>query len=351
VQIHGQIRTRFLPLAVMAVMALTAFSIASPLRAQGADDLNATPLSDVHSVLQADSSSSSYVGDPFAKLFAGQAQDEGAAGGYPGSPKTGRSSPSEAPPHYEIEGFVQWRNLNESANINTSGTATGLAFNVSKDLGLSGQTPGFLFRFLWTPEKVILHASSLLRVEYGQIDRTKTHVVTGEITFEGQTYPIGAAIQTQLHNGSFEAAYAPLWGIPKFKIGPQFVFQDLIVNIRLAGSTLSSTAPVTVTSNNSNFVFQLGFAFDLTPVKQVDIYGHLGAIPCCGGGWTGTQSEFGVKFYVARSVSIIGGVRQNSLTRSFTAGPKTVNGETFGPVSASLGWSGVGPFFGASYRF
>jgi hypothetical protein len=347
-QAHREIRTQFPPLAVIA---LTAFSMASPLPAQTADGSNATQSPDVHSVLQADSSLSSYVGNPFTNLFAGQAQDEAAAGDYPGSPKTGSSGSSEASPHFEIQGTFQWRNLNENININTSGAATGTAFNLSRDLGLSGQTPGFLFRFLWTPEKKILHASSLVRVEYGQIDRTHTRTLTGEINFEGETYPIGASVQTQLHNGSFEAAYAPLWGTAKYRIGPQFVFQDLIINVKLAGSTLSSTAPVVVTSNNSNFVFQLGFAFDLAPVRQVDIYGHLGGIPCCGGGWTGTQSEFGVKYYVTRSVSIIGGVRQNSLTRSFTAGPKTVDGETFGPVSASIGWTGVGPFVGATYRF
>jgi hypothetical protein len=347
-QIYRQTCRRFLPLAVIA---LTAFSIASPLRAQAPDSSNATQSPDLNSILQADSSHSSYIGDPFAKLFAGQAQEEAAAGGYPGSPKTGSSGSSAAPPHFEIQGMVQWRNLNEDVNINSSGTATGTSFNLSRDLGLSGQTPGFMFRFLWTPEKKILHASSLLRVEYGQINRTHTSTLTGEITFEGETYTIGAAVQTQLHNASFEVAYAPLWGNDKFRIGPQFVFQDLIVNVKLTGATLSSTTPTTVTSDNSNFVFQLGFAFDLTPVKQIDIYGHLGAIPCCGGGWTGTQSEFGVKYYVSRSVSIIGGVRQNSLTRSFTAGPKTVNGTTFGPVHASIEWSGVGPFFGASYRF
>jgi hypothetical protein len=336
---------------LLALIALTAFSIAFPLRAQAADDSNATLSPDLLSVLQADSSRSSYIGDPLAKLFAGQAQDEAAARGYPGSPQMHSSTPSQAPPHFEIQGMVQWRNLDEHVNINTNGTAAGTSFNLSRDLGLSGQTPGFLFRFLWTPEKKILHASSMLRAEYGQIDRTHTRTLTGEITFEGQTYPVGASIQTQLHNASFEAAYAPLWGNDKFKIGPQFVFQDLIINVKLKGATLSSPTQVTVTSDNSNFVFQLGFDFELTPIRQVDVYGHLGAIPCCGGGWTGSQSEFGVKYFIGSSFGIIGGVRQNSLTRSFTVGPKTVDGETFGPVSASIGWSGVGPFVGATYRF
>jgi hypothetical protein len=344
-----KIRRQFL---LLAVTPLTTFLTASPLCAQAGDDSVATQLPGLHSVLQADPSSLSYVGDPFTKLFAGQAQDAAEAGGYPPSPQRASSGASSwAPTHFEIQGFVQWRNLNQDVNINTSGTATGTSFNLSRDLGLSGQTPGFLFRFLWTPEKKILHASSLLRVEYGQLNRTKTHVLTREITFEGETYTVGAAVQTHAHNASFEAAYAPLWGNNKFKIGPQFVFQDLVVNVRLSGATLSSTTPVVVTSNNNNFVFQLGFDFELTPVRQVDIYGHLGAIPCCGGGWTGTQSEFGVKYYVARSFSIIGGVRQNSLTRSFTAGPKTENGITFGPVHASLEWVGVGPFVGASFRW
>jgi hypothetical protein len=41
-------------------------------------------------------------------------------------------------------------------NISTSNNS----FNLSRTLGLSGQTPGFLFRFLWTPEKKILGATS-----------------------------------------------------------------------------------------------------------------------------------------------------------------------------------------------
>jgi hypothetical protein len=291
----------------VAVMALAVFSVASSLRAQGVDDSNATRSADLNSVLHADSSRPSYAGDPLDKLFAEQAQEAAAPGGYPPSPKTGPSNSSWAPAHFEIQGIAQWRNLNQSVNISTSNNS----FNLSRDLGPSGQTP----------EKRILGTSSLLRVDYGQITRTQNHVLTGEINFEGEVYPIGAAIQTQNQNKSFEAAYSPLWGNDKFRIGPMFVFQDLIVNIKLTGATLSSPTPVTVAANSSNFVFQLGFDFELTPIKQVDIYGHLGAIPCCGGGWTGEQSEFGVKYYVVQSLSIIGGVKQNSLTRSFTAGP------------------------------
>jgi hypothetical protein len=338
-QAFSQICRRFLPLAVIP---LTAFSTMSPLRAQAADDLNAT-----QSPNGTNSSPSSYVGDPFAKLFASQAQDDAAAGGYPGSPQTGSSNSTWAPTHFEIEGMVQWRNLNESVNISTTNTG----FNVSRDLGLSGQTPGFLLRFLWTPEKKILGAKSVLRVDYGQINRTHTRVLTGEINFEGETYPVGASVQTQLHNAKFEVAYTPLWGNDKFRIGPMVTLGDLIVNIKLTGATLSSPTPVSVASDNANFIVTLGFAFEFTPVKQFDLYGHLGAIPCCGGGWTGEESEFGVKYYLARSFSITGGVRQSSLTRSFTAGPTTVNGQTFGPVKGSLEWSGVGPFIGATYRF
>ena len=334
-----QIYRRFLALAVIAI---AVFSMTSSLRAQGTDDSN------VKSVLQADSARSPYVGDPFAKLFAIQADGSAAAGGYPASPQMPSSnSPSWAATHFEILGMVQWRDLNQNVNISTTNTG----FNLSKDLGLSGQTPGFLFRFLWTPDKKILGAKSQLRVEYGAITRTRTHTLTGEINFEGVVYPIGAALQTQNQNKSFEAVYSPMWGNDKFRIGPEFVFQDLIVNLKLTGATLSSPTPVTVTANSSNFVFQLGFNFDWTPVRQVDVYGFLGAIPCCGGGWTGTQSEFGLKYYVARSFSIVGGVRQGSLTRSFTVGPTTVNGETFGPVTGSIGWSGAGPFVGATYRF
>jgi hypothetical protein len=235
-----QIYRQFL---LVAVIVLATISMTSSLHAQAGDNPNATQSPDLNSVLQTDSPRSPYAGDPFAKFFAGQAEDEAATAGYPPSPKTGSSGSAWAPTHFEIQGMVQWRNLNENVNINTSGAATGTGFDLSRDLGLSGQTPGFLFRFLWTPEKKILHASSLLRVEYGQIDRTHTRALTGEINFEGEVYPVGAAIQTQLHNASFEAAYAPLWGTDKYRIGPMFVFQDLIINHKLTGATLSSRAP------------------------------------------------------------------------------------------------------------
>jgi hypothetical protein len=340
-----QIHRRFLPLPAVALMG---FAMASSLRAQGVDDSNGTRLADLNSVLQADSARRLNVGDPFTKLFAIQADDSAAVGGYPASPQMHSSSSSSwAPTHFEIEGMAQWRNLNQSVNISTTNTG----FNLSRDLGLSGQTPGFLFRFLWTPGKKILGAKSQLRVEYGQITRTNTRTLTGEINFEDVVYPVGAALQAQDQTKSFEVAYSPMWGNDKFRIGPLFVFQDLIVNVKLTGATLSSQTPTTVASNNSDFVFQLGFNFDLTPVKQVDLYGFLGAIPCCGGGWTGTQSEFGLKYYLNRSFSIVGGVRQGSLTFSSTVGPITVNGETFGPVHGTIGWSGVGPFIGATYRF
>jgi len=337
VQIHGCL----LPLALIA---LTAFSTAPSLRAQGVDGSNAPNL---NSVVQAESPRSSSVGDPFAKLFAGQAQEAAAAGGYPASPQMGSPSSSWAPTHFEIEGMVQWKNLNESVNI----SSTNSGFNLSRDLGLTGQTPGFLLRFVWTPEKKILGAKSLLRIDYGQINRTHTRTLTREINFEGEVYTVGAAIQTQVHNAKFEVAYAPLWGNDKFRIGPLISVGDLIVNVKLTGATLSSPTPVSVASNNSNFIVTLGFDFEFTPVKQVDLYGHLGAIPCCGAGWTGTESEFGLKYYLARSFSISGGVRQSSLTRSFTVGPVTVNGTTFGPVHGSLEWVGVGPFIAATYRF
>src|SRR5271167_4284557 len=158
-----QIYPRFL---TFAVVALTALATIPSLRAQGTDDLN------VNSVLQADSARSSYVGGPSTKLFAIQPGDPAAAGGYPASPQMHSSnSPSSAPTHFEILGMVQWRDLNQNVNISTTNTG----FNLSRDLGLSGQTPGFLFRFLWTPDKKILGAKSQLRVEYGQITRTRTH--------------------------------------------------------------------------------------------------------------------------------------------------------------------------------
>ncbi len=346
-----QIPKRFLPLVAIT---LTAFFTASLLRAQGGNNSSATPSPDVRSVLQADSASSSYVGDPFAKLFARQADDAAAAGGYPASPQMGSSSSSWAPAHFEIQGIAQWKNLNQNVNLSATcvGTTcplTGTGFNLSKDLGLSGQTPGPLVRFLWMPERKILGATSLVRVEWSETTRTKNHTTTTEIDIGDVVFPAGTTLQAQLKNRSFELAYAPEWGNDKFRIGPMFVYQHLGVDVILKNLTPGAPPPTNVSVNVPNNIFQLGLDFEYTPVKEINAYGHAGFIPCCGGGWHEADTEFGLKYYLARSFSIIGGVRYTYLKRDF-AGSITEDSTTVA-ANGSLKWPGVGPFVGATFRF
>jgi len=199
---------------------------------------------------------------------------------------------------------------------------------------------GPLFRFIWTPEKKILHATSKVWVEYGQIDRSRTKTISGSFAFAGRIYLVDSTLKTELNTKQFEMGYAPRWGNDTFRIGPSFTYERLDVDFILTDLTPGAPPPIRREVNVPNNVFLVGGDFDYTPTNRIDAYGHLGAVPCCGGGWHVFESEFGTKYFFTRHISVMGGVRYSYLRRDFdlpetavTSGDQTV---TVGPFSGSL---------------
>jgi hypothetical protein len=211
------------------------------------------------------------------------------------------------------------------------------------------------FGFLWTPDKEILGAKSRVWVEWEQLDRSNTRAVSAMFTFDGVTYAVNTALRTELNTNLFSAGYSPQWGSDKFRIGPEFVFQHLAVDVKLTNLTPGAPPPITQEVNVPNFMAIIGVNFDYKPVQQFDVYGRSGWIPCCGGGWHGNQTEFGVKYYIRRNIGIIGGIRYYWLRRDFNLPAQEVTSSegtfSLGPFSGNIKFPGVGPFVGASFRF
>jgi hypothetical protein len=275
-------------------------------------------------------------------------------------PAASSSSSGWSPTHFEILGFVQWRNLSSNSGFSSTYClpASGCVINtgsLSNNLPFSGSGVGPDFRFIWTPEKKILNATSKIWVDWGQIDRSRTRTITGEFTFLGVDYVVNSTLQAQLNNKLFSLGYAPRWGNDKFRIGPEFEYQRLNVNFVINNLTTGAPPPTHESLSVPNNIMVIGIDFDYMPVQQFDVFGRSGWIPCCGGGWHENETEFGAKYYIRRNFSILGGFRYYYLKRDFSAPANTVTvaGEpvVLGPFSGFIKFPGIGPFIGMSYRF
>ena len=370
---------RILCLTVAALLASgpATLSLATPSpqsRETAAEPPSATPASDQDASLPSLQETAALTANPFANPFAGfgpaGAGEDGAAGAeptaaaaplaYPAGAPAPRTPPSEwAPTHFELEGFAQWRNLSADSNISTSyclpsGCVNNTA-SFGNSLGLTGFGVGGLVRFIWKPEKTIRGATSKIWMEYGQINRSRTRTISGSITLLGTTYTINTGLQVQLQTPSFELGYAPRWGNDKFRIGPEIVYQRLSTNFIITNQTQNAPPPTKVSLNVPNNILLLGVDADYGPVHQFDLYGHAAFIPCCGGGWHETDTEFGAKYYLRRGFSLMGGIKYVYLKNDFNV-PATVvmtqgGSISVGPFSGSIKFPGVGPFVGASVRF
>lgn len=324
-------------LGIVSIPAATAL-----LRAQGDDDSNAGKPPNSQSVGsdEAASSGSSFRSDPIARLL--EKLDAAGAGGFPGM------SWGNGPAHYEFVGMVQWKDTGSNNEIST-GNQT---INFGSRIGLGGFAAGPLVRFLWKPSLTVLGARMSVRVEYGQIIRARTRTITLPTIFGGQIFPVSTALRSKISTKSFQAAWSPMWGTDKFRIGPYVAYQRLDVAFTLTNETSGAPPPISREVRVPNDVGYIGGNFDAYPIKQVAIYGWAGAVPCCGSGWHLFDSEAGVKYYFVREFSITAGYRYSYLKRDFTIPPVTVLGVVIYPGSSGfLKIPGGGPFVGLSFRF
>ena len=86
--------------------------------------------------------------------------------------------------------------------VDGGGGITGTEINLERDLGL-GDTTRFRIDGYWR-----LAEHHKIRVMYFDTDRTVSHVLSREITFQGTTYPIDAQIDTRMQTTIAEVAYA-----------------------------------------------------------------------------------------------------------------------------------------------
>lgn len=232
---------------------------------------------------------------------------------------------------------AQWKNFSKGAGLTIPPNPE---INFSQDSGF-GQSVGPVFRFIFIPKGTFLGADNKFRIEYGWLNRDQNFIINRTITIPGRVILINSNLDLNIKTKDFRLAYAPRWGNDKVRIGPLFEYEHLGVNLKLTNLSPNAPPPLTTELDVPNNILNLGFDFDITPSEKVDVYGFLGAIPCCGGGWHGVNTEYGVKFFPVSHFGINGGFRYSNLRFEGTS-----NNITF-----TLRTSGIGPFVGATFRF
>ena len=262
-------------------------------------------------------------------------------------PGKGSSTSGMKSTHFEIQGIAQWRNMSSSSGVTTAQFGS---ISLSNTLGVARMQVGPLLRFIWTPEFKLLGAKSKFWVEFGEITRLRSHTISYSFTFLGNLYVIDSTLSAQFKTRQFELAYAPRWGNAKFRIGPGFWYERMDVSLALSDVN-AGQPPITGGLDFPNSIFLLGPDFDYAPKRRFDLYGHAGAVPCCGGGWHVFESELGAKYYFAHGFGVMGGVRYSYVKRDWSVPANVVGGVTIGPFSGFLKFPEWGPFVGMSWRF
>jgi len=232
---------------------------------------------------------------------------------------------------------AQWKDTSRSSGLTIPPNPQ---INFSRDAGL-GERVGPVFRFIFIPQGRFLGADNKFRIEYGWLNQDKDFIINRTITIPGRVIVINSNLNLNVKTKDFHLAYSPRWGNEKVRIGPLFEYEHLDVNLKLTNLTPNAPPPTTTELDTPNNIFNLGFDFDITPSEKVDIYGFLGAIPCCGDGWHGVSTEYGVKFLPVKHFGINAGFRYSNLRFEGTS-----NDITF-----ALKTAGIGPFVGATFRF
>lgn len=226
----------------------------------------------------------------------------------------------------EFEGRYWAADLDAKIRITESGV--GEEFDLKSDLGINDEN---------MPEgRIYWHTgrNSKLRFAYTQLEVDGDQTVTRTIQFSGQTFTAGTRVVSD-----FEIKYLRLGWIWQFlnlfdkvKLGP-------VLELKAVNADVSLDAPSLGIREAENFWAGLptaGLAFNITPIKKLDLFAEFSGLPAGGIGYF-LDAEAGIKITPFKYCSIIGGYRAIRL--------KAEDGSDFTKLDIN------GPFVGVSIKF
>ena len=231
-------------------------------------------------------------------------------------------------PKHEIEIRATVAVPSGQANFNGN-TASGDTIDFSRDADFSNEW-GFDIKYAYrSPD-----GKNKFGAEYYNTDWDRTRVIGRAFTFRGETYVVGAAIESNLRQSAFKGMYARRWGNDKFRIGPMIDFGVIPTRLDITGNTLSGGSRKTEGSI-SKFAATVGGDMDYDPTDKVNIFGNIGGIAFHHDRLF--HAEGGLKYFASKNFGVVGGYKYQVY--------KWVNDNNFLRVNSH------GPFVGGVLRF
>ncbi len=204
-------------------------------------------------------------------------------------------------PKVEFEGRYWITDLTAKAKVTES--RIGTEFDFKDDLGLKDENlPDGRFTWHTGPH-------SKLRLAYTQVAYSGDKNIERTIEFDGQTYPVGTRVITDLDVIYLRLGWA--WQFiniadDKVKFGTLLEAKGFLVDISLDAPNL--IPPVKESEKFVGGLPTVGVALDINPHKIVNIFAEASGIHAGEYGYF-LDGEAGVKIIPIRNVSVLGGYR------------------------------------------
>jgi hypothetical protein len=146
---------------------------------------------------------------------------------------------------------------NTKIQVEASGSAAGTDIDFQKDLGLGAAQVTFLANFQWR-----ISRRSRINLAYYDMNRTATHTLKKDITFNDQTYHINSSVNTYFNTAIYQFSYGyAIIEKPTYEVG-----------VLIGAHTVGTKAGIALNGASSGISQDNNFGFT-APLPDLGIWG------------------------------------------------------------------------------
>jgi hypothetical protein len=141
--------------------------------------------------------------------------------------------------------------------VGANGQAAGTEIDFQKDLGFGADIATFLANFQWR-----ISRRSRINLSYYKMDRSSTHTLQKDITFDDNTYHVNASVNTYFNTAIYQFSYGyAIIEKPKYELG-----------VLIGAHTVGTTAGISLNGASTGVSASNNFGFT-APLPDLGIWG------------------------------------------------------------------------------
>jgi hypothetical protein len=146
---------------------------------------------------------------------------------------------------------------NTKVQVGVNGSAAGTDIDFQKDLGFGASQVTFLANFQWR-----ISRRSRINLAYYNLNRTATHTLNKDITFNDQTYHINSSVSTYFNTAIYQFSYSyAIIEKPTYEVG-----------VMIGAHTVGTKAGISLNGANTGIAQDNNFGFT-APLPDLGIWG------------------------------------------------------------------------------